>query len=228
MARPQAEGAPGLHSPGNLGRALGWGGFSATPKPVASQLGAERRVRGVGPHSQALVIIARACTRVCLRGAGSPPVPPGALWLGGGTRVAPVAGRGKAGDRSSFFLPSPFCSLCTQTAHPCGSKNRVWLETGEGMKLDTLSARKMPTQAHSLTPAPARKLLDLGNMFIRNSTHRAQFLGLGQGHIAIMTRLLVEPVSFSSFPALSRLMAEWQRHLTRASLSATGYLFLCL
>lgn len=26
VARPEAEGAPGLHSPGNLGQALGWGG----------------------------------------------------------------------------------------------------------------------------------------------------------------------------------------------------------
>lgn len=54
------------------------------------------------------------------------------------------------------------------------------------MKLDSLSTNKMPTQAHSCP------LLDLlGNISIRNSTYRAQFLGLGQGHIAIVTHTCV-------------------------------------
>lgn len=66
------------------------------------------------------------------------------------------------------------------------------------MKLDSLSARCRPR--HTSVP-----LLDLlGNIFIRNSTWRARFLGLGQGHSYCDTHLCLKPGSFSSFRALCR------------------------
>ena len=148
MARPQAEGAPGLYSPGNLERAGGRAGGRAGAwvgrlrrDAETSELGSsELPARGVRPGSQALVSARGRAPAAALQGRGhththTHTVASGAPWLGGGTRVAGVPSFAFA-----FLL-----TLHSSCSSPRGSKNSL-ARKGRGHEVGhSLSANKMPT-----------------------------------------------------------------------------------